>query len=101
MSVYTLVVHNLHKLYLNHFHGKTLLLVLVHVNDLVPVLSALAQAKRLTQVHQVQDVLLETRPTKPGNRVGMMLVSYILGKYVKTVQLIRPTPTSRVQKRMQ
>ena len=44
---------------------KSPLLVLVHLHHLPPVGSDLGQVEALTQVHQVQDVLLETRTTKP------------------------------------
>mmetsp|Transcript_54691 Transcript_54691/g.132810 ORF Transcript_54691/g.132810 Transcript_54691/m.132810 type:complete len:249 (-) Transcript_54691:435-1181(-) len=46
-------------------HRKTLLLEVVHGNDLTPVLGTFVKTVRLAQVDQVQDVLLETRTSKP------------------------------------
>merc|ERR1719183_1157279 len=44
--------------------SKVFLLVLVHIDDLLPVLCAFVQAFALANVHQVQDVLLEARTTE-------------------------------------
>merc|ERR1719203_443754 len=44
--------------------SKVFLLVLVHIDDLLPVLCAFVQAFALADVHQVQDVLLEARTTE-------------------------------------
>ena len=43
---------------------ESLLLVLVHDDDLLPVLGNLGEVEGLAKVHHVQDILLETAATK-------------------------------------
>lgn len=49
---------------LDDLGGEARLLVLVDVDDLLPVGRNLGQVEALADVHQVQDVLLETAPAK-------------------------------------
>ena len=53
--------------------SEALFLVVVHDDDLVPVLGDIVEADRLAQVHKVEDVLLETRATEPRRRVEKFL----------------------------
>merc|ERR1740120_66475 len=48
--------------------GKSDLLVLVHVNDHLPILGNLVQALRFADVNQVQDIFLKARATKANGR---------------------------------
>ena len=45
---------------------KAPLLILIHLHDLSPVCGNLGQVQRLAEVNKVEDILLETRATKPN-----------------------------------
>lgn len=45
--------------------GEPVLLVLVHVDNLPPVRSYLREMKTLAEIHEIEDILLETRSTEP------------------------------------
>ena len=49
---------------INNVLRKSPLLVLVHLHHLPPIGSDLGQMQALAQIHQVQDILLETRSTE-------------------------------------
>mmetsp|Transcript_6070 Transcript_6070/g.11072 ORF Transcript_6070/g.11072 Transcript_6070/m.11072 type:complete len:310 (-) Transcript_6070:1243-2172(-) len=53
----------------NHLLRKALLLVVVHDDNLVPVLGALIQTVRLTEVDQVKDIFLEARSAESDRGV--------------------------------
>mmetsp|Transcript_89189 Transcript_89189/g.273159 ORF Transcript_89189/g.273159 Transcript_89189/m.273159 type:complete len:388 (-) Transcript_89189:11-1174(-) len=54
-------------------------LVLIHVNDLLPILRGLVQALRLADVHQIKDVLLEARAAEPDGRVQKLRADPTVG----------------------
>ena len=54
---------------INNLLRKPPLLVLVHLHHLPPVGSNLGQVQTFTQVHQVQDILLETRASETDGRL--------------------------------
>ncbi|CAK0843322.1 unnamed protein product [Prorocentrum cordatum] len=58
---------------------ERLLLVLVHVDHLLPVLSALVQAELLADVHEVQDVLLEAGAAESDRGVQELLPDAAVG----------------------
>lgn len=49
---------------LDNFSGESGLLILVHVNDLLPVCRHFRKVEALAYVNQIQDVLLETAPAE-------------------------------------
>mmetsp|Transcript_1111 Transcript_1111/g.2346 ORF Transcript_1111/g.2346 Transcript_1111/m.2346 type:complete len:283 (+) Transcript_1111:206-1054(+) len=53
----------------NHLLREALLLVVVHKNDLVPILSTFLQSVRLAKIDQVENILLKARSTKSNGRV--------------------------------
>mmetsp|Transcript_11433 Transcript_11433/g.21942 ORF Transcript_11433/g.21942 Transcript_11433/m.21942 type:complete len:368 (-) Transcript_11433:36-1139(-) len=54
---------------LDHLPGKAVLLVVVDLDNLVPVLSDLLEAEALAEVHEVQDILLEARSAETDRSV--------------------------------
>mmetsp|Transcript_24271 Transcript_24271/g.47390 ORF Transcript_24271/g.47390 Transcript_24271/m.47390 type:complete len:420 (-) Transcript_24271:49-1308(-) len=63
---------------LDHLPGEAVLLVVVDLDNLVPVLRDLLKTEALAEVHKVQDILLEARSTEADGGVKEALANTLI-----------------------
>mmetsp|Transcript_16648 Transcript_16648/g.24646 ORF Transcript_16648/g.24646 Transcript_16648/m.24646 type:complete len:220 (-) Transcript_16648:343-1002(-) len=80
----------------DHLFSESLLLVIIHYNDLIPILGAFMQPISFTQVDQVKNILLEARSSKPNGGIKETPSNTLINPH-RTGNLINIRPSRLTQ----